>query len=81
MRAPHSHAIPDDLALDAGVQVAAAAVLSEERVQLGQQGHGGERSAARTRARGRGRRAKPQVGRRTASVYGGSTDGAPSVRV
>jgi hypothetical protein len=30
---------PDDLALDAGVQIAAAAVLDREGVEVGQQGH------------------------------------------
>jgi hypothetical protein len=39
MLAPHGHAIHNDGPVDAGVQVAAPAVVAEERVQLSQQAH------------------------------------------
>jgi hypothetical protein len=39
MLAPQSQAIPDERAIDAGVQVAAEPVVREEGVQIGQQGH------------------------------------------
>jgi hypothetical protein len=47
---------PDDLALDAGGEIAAAPVLGEEGVQVGQQAHRRERTARRRRRREAARR-------------------------
>jgi hypothetical protein len=62
MLAPAVTGDPDDLGLDAGVQIAAAPVLGEEGVQVGQQGHRRE-PTARCRACARGclacRRGRP----------------------
>jgi hypothetical protein len=46
MLAPTVAGDPDHLALDAGVQVGAEAVVGEEGVQFGQQAHGREPSKA-----------------------------------
>lgn len=62
---------PDDRPIDTGVQHAAAEVVGEEGVEVGQEGHGGERSAARRRARGRAvrvSRAHEHIGRRGAEA-------------